>query len=83
MRRVEVYVKPQCPACDATMRWLNRYQIQKVVKSAEAYIDFLRLDLGHMSAPVVIIYQDGAAVAHWAGHRPTELQTHLLGGGAA
>lgn len=80
MRRVEVYAQPKCPACDATMRWLAKHGVQRVLRSAEAYRDFLRLDLGHMRAPVVIVYQNSAAVARWSGHRPDKLQKHLLGG---
>lgn len=79
MIHVELYVQPNCQPCKATQRWLNQRHIEYVTREAAAFRDFLRLDLGHMTAPVVVVYKDGAHYANWSGHNPSKLHKHLGG----
>ena len=71
---VEVYTKPDCPACKVTLAQLNRLGVPYETKDALEYADFLTR-LGAQAAPVVIVYQQngGPRVHWWAGHRPDHL----------
>ncbi|WP_029090089.1 glutaredoxin family protein [Brevibacterium album] len=63
-----VYVKPDCPQCVATKRWMDRagvrYTAVDLTEDAEAY-RFVTGHLGYAQAPVVL---DGDG-AHWSGFR--------------
>lgn len=71
---IEVYTRPGCQPCEATKRWLRNHDKPFTELDATDYAAFLRLDLGHQTAPVVVIYRDGAHVTDWSGYRPENLR---------
>lgn len=70
MKRIEVYSKPNCVACNATKKKLGKHGVIYDLLDAREHIDTLKA-LGHMSAPVVVVYDEGDTVVdHWDGYRP-------------
>lgn len=69
---ITVYSKPGCPACDATIRALNRYGLGYTVVDLGSDADALAhvMSLGYQQAPVVIVQTAGRGPAeHWSGFR--------------
>lgn len=68
---VTVYTKPNCMACRATFRWLDKREIEytavDITQDLQAY-EYVR-SLGHMAAPVVVTSDD----QDWAGFDPVRL----------
>lgn len=66
---VRVYTKPNCKQCDLTKDLLTKHGIDYEI---EDMLDpeniAAALALGYLSAPVVIVGQDG-----WAGFRPDKI----------
>lgn len=64
---ITVYSKPMCVQCDATMRALNKqdldYDVVDMTVDAEA-LEYVK-SLGYVQAPVVM-----AGDQHWSGYRP-------------
>ncbi len=64
---ITVYSKPMCVQCDATMRALDKqdldYETVDMTVDAEA-LEYVK-SLGYVQAPVVM-----AGDQHWSGYRP-------------
>lgn len=69
---VTVYTKPDCPQCNATVRKLDElhigYELVDLTADENA-LAYVRDDLGHAQAPVVVANAD-----HWGGYRPDRLK---------
>jgi glutaredoxin-like protein NrdH len=61
---VQIYTKPQCPACYYTAAWLKKHRIPYEAHSLEASPEAMELaaSKGYTAAPVVI-----AGAECWAG----------------
>lgn len=73
---VEIYGKPQCVQCDATVRHAKRKNIdyEYFQFSDHDIAQEIAREAGYMSAPVVIVKDDaGEIVNHWAGYSPDKL----------
>jgi len=72
---VTVYSKPSCVQCNATYRALDARGIDyEVIDLSEDMSALERVKaLGYMQAPVVVVEEDGGAVAHWSGFRPDKI----------
>lgn len=68
---ITVYSKPACPACDATIRALNRYGLGYTVVDLSTDTDALAhvRELGYQQAPVVVVDTGHGQVRHWSGFR--------------
>ncbi|MFS2091042.1 glutaredoxin domain-containing protein [Paenarthrobacter nicotinovorans] len=76
---ITLYTQPACSQCNMTKKWLDnpekgnlkdQYQIVDLTESAD---DLAAVKaLGYMSAPVVIVNDDGNTgnEKHWYGFRP-------------
>lgn len=68
---ISVYTKPDCPACDATKKYLDRDNVSyfdvDVTTNEEArnYV----VNLGYTITPVVVVSADN----HWQGFRPDKI----------
>ncbi len=71
---ITVLSKPSCVQCTATYRALDRKGIKYEVKDITADADALAQakELGHMSAPVVVVSADGFEDS-WGGFRPDRI----------
>lgn len=63
-----------CVQCTATHRALVKTDIFVTELNAndEANIEFGK-SLGHLQAPVGIVFQDGVVIDHWSGFRPDKI----------
>jgi glutaredoxin len=71
-KSVTVYSKEKgCVQCNAMDRALAKTDLlfTKVNGSTEENKAFC-VSLGHMQAPVVVVYQDGVVIDHWSGFNP-------------
>ncbi len=72
---VTVYTKPDCPACDATKKYLDRdsipYSTVDVSTDENAYE--LVKSLGYSYTPVVV-----SGNVHWSGFRPDKIASLKL-----
>ena len=70
---ITVYTKPACTQCTATMLALDKagldYQVVDLTTDPGA-LDYVRDDLGHLQAPVVVTDTAG----HWSGYRPDRIK---------
>jgi glutaredoxin-like protein NrdH len=60
-----------CVQCNAMDRAVAKTDllITKLNGSTEENKEFC-MTLGHMQAPVVVVYQDGVVIDHWSGFNP-------------
>lgn len=73
---VELLSKPACVQCNMTKRSFDKngleYSVTDLVQDANALA--LAKELGHMSAPVVLVKDaDGTIVDHWSGFQPEKI----------
>lgn len=77
--RIVVYSKPTgCQQCIATIRKLDEHGVvyEKRDATSASALSFIRDELGHREAPVVLVYDDfGRIVRDWSGYRPDMLDT--------
>lgn len=68
-----IYTVPNCPACDATKRTLDRAGIDYDLVDLSQYPDLAQefRDLGHAQGPVVVTGPDPQDI--WHGFRPDRL----------
>lgn len=70
MKRVTLYSKPQCVACNATKKKLDKHGVIYTILDAREHVAELKA-LGHLGAPVVMVHdEDDTLVDHWSGYRP-------------
>lgn len=71
-KSVVVYSKEKgCVMCTAMDRAVAKTDIK--ITKLDARVEENRqfgMDLGHMQAPVVVVYQDGVIIDHWSGFNP-------------
>lgn len=72
---VTVYSKKPCVQCDATMRKLDEFGVTYTIKDATDLenLEYISDVLGHTSAPVVTVHEDGELVQDWSGYQPEKL----------
>ncbi len=70
-----VYTKPDCPQCDATKKYLNKYGIEfntvDITENKDAYD--LVVSMGYKYTPVVVSNNN-----HWSGFRPDKISALRL-----
>ena len=74
MLTVTVYSTPNCMACKATYRALDKLGVPHAVVDLaqnEEARTWVTEDLGHTQAPVVVVDQDPEN--HWSGYRPDRI----------
>lgn len=67
---VNIYGKPDCMACEATKRLLNKYNVEYLeidVSTDEEALAYAQ-SLGYAKLPVVVAGDD-----HWCGFHPDKL----------
>lgn len=77
---ITVYSKPSCVQCTATYRRLDdlgvRYEIADALDAEGQQVAGIA-ELGHLSAPVVVVRDDaGEILAHWSGFRRDLITEH-------
>jgi glutaredoxin-like protein NrdH len=76
---VTVYTTPKCVQCNLTKNWLKdngvEYTTVNLATADESVSEAVKA-LGYMSAPVVIVNDDGDTTneKHWYGFRPDLLE---------
>ncbi len=75
-KTIVIYSKTKgCVQCDATNRTLAKTDLSFIKLDATTPENRQAgLDLGHMQAPVIVVYQDGEIVHHFSGFNPGELE---------
>jgi glutaredoxin-like protein NrdH len=74
--RVTVYIKPGCVQCHATVRALQRAELEFVtidISTDPQARDFV-MSLGYLQAPVVV-----CGSRHWSGFRPDRIAALTVG----
>lgn len=62
-----------CVMCTAMDRALSKTDLHVTKKDATTPENReFGMALGHMQAPVVVVYQDGAIIDHWSGFNPVK-----------
>lgn len=74
---ITLYSKPACQQCVATERRLKANEVTFVHDDALANVDMLK-DLGHLSAPVVLVHDGETLIDHWSGYRPDKIDELVL-----
>jgi len=72
MLTITVYGKPGCMACWATEQRLDATPFA-TADAGEPEAAALIAELGHLSAPVVVVRKNGEVVESWSGFNPDNL----------
>ncbi|WP_235827141.1 glutaredoxin domain-containing protein [Actinomyces culturomici] len=74
----EVFTKPRCGQCEATVRLLDSLDAVVGIVDAPEYMEMLRAE-GFSEAPVVKVYRPSheGVLDQWSGFRPDRIKAHL------
>jgi len=77
MSTITVFTKPSCVQCTYTKRKLDQMGISYDtidVSLDEAALEKVK-NLGYLTAPVVLVSENGEDTQHWGGFQPDRLAT--------